>query len=330
MPSSRTPRKRRRSLWWLAGLLLVAFALYSAAWFWAAARVRAEAGEALAALDARGIRAECADLTVSGYPLSFAVRCRSLAYQDDARAVAATAGRLDAVASLFRPLSPGAYLAGPLRLIAPGVVPLWIDWDRLHATTALSWSLPRSVTLTAEGLSGQTDPEDGDPEELFGAAAAEAELRPVGADLAYRGRFSDLEIDPEAIGGRTLPPLDGAAEAVLKNGIALLGSGTMKSLRGQAVEIGKLDLSSGEAGFSLSGPVAVDADGLIDASLRIRLRNPRAVGAILATALPEKKKQIEQGFSALTLLGDAPMTLNVVKGRVTLGFIPLGRIDPLP
>jgi hypothetical protein len=330
MPSSQTPRKRRRSLWWLAGLLLVAFALYSAAWFWAAARVRAEVGEALAALDARGIRAECADLTVSGYPLSFAVRCRSLAYQDDARAVAATAGRLDAVASLLHPLSPGVYLSGPLRAVAPGIVPLWIDWDRLHATTALLWPLPRSVTLTAEGLSGQTDPEDGDPEELFSAGMAQAELRPAGADLAYRGRFSDLEIDAGAIGGRTLPPLDGSAEAVLKNGIALVRGGTVRSLRGQSVEIGKLDLSSGGAGISLSGPVAVDAGGLIDASLRIELRDPKAVGAILATAIPERKKQIEQGFSALAMLGDAPMTLNVVKGRAMLGFIPLGRIDPLP
>ena len=36
----------------------------------------------------------------------------------------------------------------------------------------------------------------------------------------------------------------------------------MKSLRGQEVDIRKLDLSSGTARITVSGPVSVDADGL--------------------------------------------------------------------
>ena len=67
------PRRRRRGLFWLAGLLLVAFGLYSAGWFWAAERVRSEAARTITALNVRGIQAECANLTVSGYPLRFNV-----------------------------------------------------------------------------------------------------------------------------------------------------------------------------------------------------------------------------------------------------------------
>ncbi len=327
--SEETRPKRRRRLFWLVGLLLLAFAFYSAGWYWAAARVKSETAEAVAALNTMGIQAECTNMTVSGYPLRFDVACDGLAYQDDGRAVAATAGSVNAAASLFSPLSPTVDLDGPLRAIAPGVMPLWIDWDRLRATAALSWPLPRRLTMTAEGLSGQTDPQDGDPVQLFSAGNAEAVLSPDGQDLDYSGRFSDLEVDAEAIGGRTVPPLDASAEAKLKNGLALLRTGA-KSLRGQSIEIGNLQLSSGEARISLSGPVSVDADGLVDASLRIRIENPKAVGAILAAAIPEKKSQIEQGFSALAMLGATPMPLTVVKGKAALGFIPLGRIDPLP
>jgi hypothetical protein len=327
--SQQSQPKPRRGLFRLAGLLLVVFGLYSAGWFWAAERVKSEAGRTVAALNARNIQAECTNLTVSGYPLRFDIACDGLAYQDDGRAVAATAGSLKAVASLFSPLSPTVDLDGPLRAIAPGIVPLWIDWDRLQVTAALSWPLPARVTAAAEGLSGQTDPEDADPVQLFSAGTAEAELTPTGQDLDYSGRFADLEVDAEAIGGRTVPPLDASAEARLKNGVTLLRTGA-KSLRGQSIEIGKLELASGEARISLSGPVSVDAAGLVDASLQIRLHNPKAVGAILAAAIPEKKSQIEQGFSALAMLGSAPMPLTVVKGRAALGFIPLGRIDPLP
>lgn len=323
-----TVPKRRRGLAWLVALLLALFALYSAGWFWAAARVRSEAGKAVAGLNAQGIQAECANLAVSGYPLRFSVTCDGLAYQDDGRAVAATSGGVDAAASLFTPLWPTLDLDGPLRATAPGIVPLWIDWDRLQATTALSWPLPSRVTLTAEGLSGQTDPQDSDPVQLFSAGNAEAQLSPDGQDLDYSGWFSDLEVDAEAIGGRAVPPLDGSAKAKLKNGIALLGGGA-RSLRGQSVDIASLELSSGEAGISLSGPVSVGADGLVDAALQIRLKNPKAVGAILAAAIPERKSQIEQGFSALAMLGNTTMPLTVVKGRASLGFIPLGSIGPV-
>jgi hypothetical protein len=322
------PRRRRRGLFWLAGLLLVAFGLYSAGWFWAAERVRSEAARTITALNARGIQAECANLTVSGYPLRFNVTCDGLAYQDDGRAVAATSGGLNAVASLFSPLSPTIDLDGPLRVTAPGILPLWIDWDRLRATTSLSWPLPARITLAAEGLSGQTDPENTEPVQLFSAGNATAELRPDGQDLDYAGRFSELEIDAEAIGGRVVPPLDASAEARLRNGVALLRT-SIRSLRGQSIDIGKLELASGEAGVSLSGPVSVDAAGLVDATLQIRLRNPRAVGAILAAAIPENKSQIDQGFGMLAMLGGAPMTLTVVKGRASLGFIPLGNIGPV-
>ncbi|MBZ9811909.1 MULTISPECIES: DUF2125 domain-containing protein [unclassified Mesorhizobium] len=325
----RQPKHRRR-LFWLAACVIALFAIYSGGWFYLADRVRSEADKAVATLNKNGIEAGCANLQVSGYPLSFAVSCDNLAYEDDAKNVAASAGSFNAVAQIIQPLSPVADLRGPLRTSVPGMVPLWIDWDDLKANVKLSWPLPRRISLTAEGLSGQTDPaDDTDPVQLFSAGKAAGQLQPNGRDIDYTGSFGDLEIDPDAIGGRVLPPLDASGEATLKNGLALIGT-QLKSLRGQAVEIRRLDLSSGTAHVAVSGPLSVDAEGLVDADLMIRLKDPKAVAAILGAAIPEQKNQIEQGFAALALLGNEPsMPLKVVKGKASLGFIPLGKIKPV-
>ncbi|RWC90810.1 DUF2125 domain-containing protein [Mesorhizobium sp. M8A.F.Ca.ET.208.01.1.1] len=325
----RRPGNRRR-LWWLAAFILVLFAIYSAGWFYLANRVRSEADKAVATLNKSGIQAGCANLEVSGYPLSFAVSCDNLAYEDDAKNIAASAGSFNAIAQIVQPLSPVANLRGPLRTSVPGMMPLWIDWDNLQANVKLWYPLPRRIALQAEGLSGQTDPaDDTDPVELFSAGKASGQLQPNGADLDYVGSFGDLEIDPDAIGGRVLPALDASGDVTLKNGVALAGT-QVKSLRGQRIEIRSLDLSSGTGRVTVSGPLSVDAEGLVDADLMIRIKDPKAVASILAGAVPEQKNAIEQGFGALALLGSEPsMPLKVVKGKASLGFIPLGKIKPV-
>ncbi|BCG85699.1 hypothetical protein MesoLj113c_18090 [Mesorhizobium sp. 113-3-9] len=322
--------KSRRGLFWLVTFVIVLFAIYSGGWFYLASRVRAEADKAVATLNKSGIQAGCANLQVSGYPLSFAVSCDNLAYEDDAKNIAASAGSFNAVAQIIQPLSPVADLRGPLRTSVPGMVPLWIDWDNLQANVKLSWPLPRRIALQAEGLSGQTDPaDDTDPVELFSAGRAAGQLQPNGVDLDYVGSFTDLEIDPDAIGGRVLPALDASGDATLKNGVALIGT-QVKSLRGQRVDIRNLNLSSGTARVTVSGLLSVDAEGLVDADLMIRIKDPKAVASILAGAIPEQKNAVEQGFAALELLGSEPsMPLKVVKGKASLGFIPLGKIKPV-
>ncbi|MER9426346.1 DUF2125 domain-containing protein, partial [Mesorhizobium sp. M0317] len=150
-----------------------------------------------------------------------------------------------------------------------------------------------------------------------------------GPHSAYAGRSTVVDLAADAWGGRGGPPRDGCGDATLKNGVALMKT-QARSLRGQAVDIHKLDLSSRTARITVSGPVSVDANGQVNADLTIKLQDPKAVAAILATAIPEQKSQIEQGFAGLALLGNEPsMPLKVVKGKVSLGFIPLGKIKPL-
>ncbi len=325
---SQKPKKRR--LLWLAALVILIFGAYSAGWFYFADRVRSEVGGAIAALAEQGIHADCANLTVSGYPLRFAVSCDNTAYEDDAKDIAFSTGGITAAAPIYRPLAPVADIVGPLRTTAPGMTPLWLDWDSMHVATGLSWPAQQRISLEAEGFSGQTDPQDDtDPVQLFSAGAARAQLLPTGQDLEAKASFGELQVEAGAIGGRTLPPLDGLVEATVRNGMALLAT-QEKSLRGQSIDLRQVALSSGSAGIQVSGPVAIDADGLIDADLMIRIKDPQAVATILATAIPEQQRQIEQGFAALAIMGKEPaMPLKIVKGKASLGFIPLGRIEPV-
>jgi hypothetical protein len=262
--------------------------------------------------------------------MSFTVSCDNIAYEDDARSVAASTGSLNAGAEITAPLSPSADLRGPLRTMVPGMPPLFIDWDQLQANVKVWWPLPNSVSLQADGLSGQTDPQDDtDPVQLFSAGKAAGQLQPIGQDIKYIGSFGDLEINADAIGGRVLPAFDGSGEVTLKNGVALVAA-PPKSLRGQSAEIAKLDLSSGTARIIVSGPISVDAEGLIDANLTIKLKDPKAVAAILGGAIPEHKSEIEQGFAGIAMLGKEPsLPLKITKGKASLGFIPLGKIKPV-
>jgi hypothetical protein len=325
----RQPGNRRRLLW-IAAVVVALVAIYTGAWFYFADRLMREAEKTVATLNKNGVQAACADMQVTGYPFSFTVSCDSLAYEDDANKIAASAGSFNAAAQVLRPLSPSANLRGPLRTSIPGMAPLWIDWDKLQADVKLWWPLPSRITLRAEGLSGQTDPaDDTDPVELFSAAKAAGQLQPNGVDLDYFGSFGDLEIDPDAIDGRVLPALDADGDVSLKNGVALIGT-QVQSLRGQAIEIRNLDLSSGTAHVAVSGPLSVAADGLIDADLMIRIKDPKAVAAILGGVIPEQKDAIEQSFAVLAFLGNQPsMPLKVVRGKASLGFIPLGKIKPV-
>jgi hypothetical protein len=315
---------------WLAVFVVILFGGYSAGWYYLADRVTREANAAIASLNRDGVTAECANPVVRGYPFRLGLYCDSLGYADPSRNIVATAGSLSTAAQVYQPLRVVGELRGPLRTALPGTPPLWLDWDNLRASARLARPLPQLVSVEAEGLSGQTDPEDGEPVMLFSATRIEGHLRPNGADLDWAGSFTGLQIDPATVGGRTLPVMSGSGDATLKNGVQLLET-RATSLRGQSGMIRNLDLSSAaNTGVLLSGTFSVGTDGLLDADLKITVRDPKGVSAALAAAFPEARDQITTGFSGLSMLGDTPtMPLKISKGRAVLGFIPLGKIPPL-
>lgn len=326
------PRSSRRFLW-LTLFIVLLFGGYSVGWYWVAGKATVAVDETLARLNGDGRTTVCENRTIGGFPFRLGLTCDSVAYQDDVNHITATAAGLRTAAQIYQPLKTIAELDGPLRIEAPGITPLFLEWDSLRASARLANPVPTLVSVEATGLSGISDPDgETDPVNFFSAEQAEAHLRPNGPDLDWAGSFKQLEIDPGAVADRTLPIFDGEGDATIRNGVALVQS-RPKSLRGQSVEIKTLALSSGEAKMVLSGPVAVDANGLVDASLRLAMENPAAVSAVFQTAVPERANEIGQAFAALGMLGDNPavpikieksrIKLDLVFGSITLGQLPL-------
>src|SRR5262249_40349342 len=130
--------------------------------------------------------------------------------------------------------------------------------------------------------------------------------------------------------GAQLPPLAGVADLTVAGGVNLVRSGN-NSLRGHSGTIRTLDLSSDpQTGLSLSGPFSVSNEGLLDAELKVTIRNPKALAEQLAQAFPSNANQIRSSFDGLAVLGNNPtLPLKVKAGKATLGFIRLGVIPPL-
>ncbi|MCO5064745.1 MAG: DUF2125 domain-containing protein [Rhizobiaceae bacterium] len=319
---------------WLALFIIVLFGGYSAGWYWLAQQATQRVDDAVARLNDDGRTTICENRQIGGFPFRLGLTCDSVAYEDDVNHIVATSGGLRTAAQVYEPLKTIAELDGPLRVEAPGITPLFIEWDSLRASARLARPVPTLISVEAQGLSGISDPDDEtDPVDFFSAEQAEAHLRPNGPDLDWAGSFRQLEIDPGAVGNRTLPVFDGEGDATIRNGVALIQS-RPKSLRGQSVEIRKLALVSGEAQMELSGPIAIDTNGLVDASLRLGMKNPAAVSTIFQTAVPERANEIGQAFAALGMLGDTPsVPIKIEKSRIKLdlilGSVTLGQLPPV-
>jgi hypothetical protein len=89
-------------------------------------------------------------------------------------------------------------------------------------------------------------------------------------------------------------------------------------------------LSSGEARIAVSGPVAVDRNGLLDARLSVTVHQPQQIATLLGDALPRMRDEIGTAFSALAMLGEnTTLPLNITNGEASIGFIRIGKLPPL-
>lgn len=328
MTSSQEPKpySSRRFLW-LALFIVLLFGGYSAGWFWFADRAKQEVQQRIAKLNQNGVSADCVNPTVRGFPFRIGLFCDRVEYENTNMRISASAGSLRTAAQVYQPMRTVLELDGPLTVTAPDLPQLKLNWDLLHASARIARPLPERVSVETRKLIGEASFSDGAPVPLFAAEETQMHLRPNGQDIDVAGTFTGLVVDPQALDGRKLPPLDGSADASLKNGVSMVEGGE-RSLRGQSGTIRSLTLTTGgNTGAALSGPWSIDQDGLLDANFKVTVQNPRELSRILVEVMPEQRRQVETAMSGLAILGDAPtLPLRIVKGRATLGFIPLGMV----
>jgi hypothetical protein len=104
-----------------------------------------------------------------------------------------------------------------------------------------------------------------------------------------------------------------------------------RSLRGTSFVVRSASaMLSADAGVTVSGPVSISPEGLVDARLEIEMRNPAELAETLSAALPQQADQIRTAMAGFAMLGDgASLPLTIEKGRARIAFITLGRLPPL-
>lgn len=330
MTSSRQSRtKYGRRFFWFALAIVVAIGAYTTGWFYAARALEDEVRSVVAGLNGNGRRANCEEPQARGYPFRIGLFCRSVMYEDARGGVAFHARALRSAAQVYQPLRVVGELDGPARLAAPGLNALILDWTGLRASVRLAEPLPERVSIEGQDVRVSLDEQGEEVPLLAQVKSVEAHLRPAGDDLDLAVRFGDLKPDAALTRDVALPPLSGLLDASLTGGA--LAGGLDGDLRGRSGMIRSLTLSAeGGAGVTVSGPVAVDEAGLLDAELRIVVREPMKLAKILGDLAPQARQEIELALSSIAAMdGNPGMPLRVVRGEASLGFIPLGTVPPL-
>lgn len=311
---------------WLALAIVVVIAAYTATWFYLARSLEQRANATIAALNDNGVRAFCEEPEARGYPFRIGLFCRGVFYENVGRGVSVRAGDLRSAAQIYQPYRVLAELDGPASVVLPYGAAVEARWKTLRASTRLARPLPEAFSAEARDLG--LSYKEGSETTVASVRTVGFHARPQDSDLEVAITFAGLDLDDEMAPG--VPPLEGRLHATVDDGVALL-SERAAGLRGNAATIRELvvGVAGSDAAISVSGPVSVDDNGLLNGELSVTLQDPAAIARILAAVLPDLEDEIATTTAALSSFGGGALNLRIVRGNAFLGFIPLGEIPPL-
>jgi hypothetical protein len=315
-----------RRFGWFAAAIVLAIAAYSGGWFYLAGKLEAEAKEAVAKLNRNGTRAHCEEPDARGYPFRIGLHCGSVFYENVQRGISIRAGEFRSAAQVYQPQHLVGELDGPAELELPITAPLTIEWDIFRASIRLDHPLPQRLSSETRQLRIALEEE---PSQILATAElGEFHARRHDGNLQMAGLLREAVASEAA--GITLPALDARFAATLKNGEEIILANS-SNLRGTEWLLDELVISqSGStAQIAASGPLSIDDDGRVNGLLEISVRDVEQILTFVADNAPELARQIDGVRPLILGLAQKPMELRINKGRMMLGFIPLGEIPPL-
>jgi hypothetical protein len=329
---NKTPNFARRIKWLGIGTA-VAFALYSAGWFYVAQEGKRRVDLAMSEITQSGSPVNCEQSEIKGYPFRLGLFCNSVSFEHPQKGIAFSAGALRSAAQVYDPKHAIIELDGPARLDAPGLEPLSLNWSLLHASARMALPLPQRVSIEAQTLQIALRGPAGADTKIATADYASAHMRNENEDVAFAGEGGGVAINPAATPGRSIPEFSASYDFVLTNGGAVLAS-KPKSLRGLNGTLRQSQIIFKDGGtLKLSGPLKVDSNGLIYADLSIAISDSAKLGTALSKAVPEAADLIISTMKTVALAGGAgkepKIEIKIRKGKVSTGFFPLGTIPPL-
>ncbi|HEV7437341.1 MAG TPA: DUF2125 domain-containing protein [Pseudorhizobium sp.] len=332
--SSRTNVSRK--IWFLAAAIIIAIAVYTGGWFYAASLLKEKTLALLGSQEANGISVRCADATYRGYPFRIGLFCSSLALDDRNNGISATAGALRSAAQVYDPSRIVWEVDGPAQVRTSHGLTVSSDWESLQSSLlAKGRGVERSSTIINQGLSRIVSTSANRSLNL-GAERSEMHLRQNGADLDAAFRLENVRVTgAEAL--EALPAMTTLADITLVGRSGLI-DGTDPSgiaLYGTEGEIRALSADLGEGRtIRISGPFSIDDDGYLSGRLKLKVDQIDAWRESLAEAFPEIAPVLQTVAGMLSALNgggqSASLDLSVNRGKVFAGgFIPIGEIPPI-
>ena len=319
------------------GLLLVVLAvIWSGGWFALAAWAEGRVSTVLADIARRGVEVDCGERRMVGYPFAMRVACGETAVSEQKSGSQAQLGGLTGGASLFAPLTAQVDLASPARIQSPLFTdPATLQWDETEIDVGMSMSGPQSVSFDAENLSAALPFADLADARLT-TTAAEGTLSPTsegGTNAALT--FTGLALSAN---GTALPPFDGTASAQLSVPPRALLSGKAALQAPLSARGIRVSLTSGEGRMDAEGDLSVDAEGIVDGAITLRLAGTEALAAYIA-ALPPERRQLGNAviggmlaFGRSTNLDGKPaseLQVEISRGRARIGPVDF-RVPKIP
>jgi len=331
------PKARKRPITLLV-ILAVLVAGYTAGWFYVANKLEARATADMARLAAQGVGVKCEDLRMGGYPLRVNVVCDSISWQRPSEGMSFRAGRFTSGSPVYAPRSLSNALTGPAFIEFPGLEPLEVNWSKFTSNTRLARPFPTEIELAAREVAVGLRTETTTTEPLSTLEQMDFRMSEADGTLKINGRFAGLKLAKAAIGNAASPEIDGLADIDVADAATLLARSDApfhQRLRGHSGNINQAFLSMPNGAMvSVAGPFSVDADGQINADVKLTLVNPQSLAQAGQTVFPEQGGNIATVLFALSAMpkdekGNPVMEIAIRKGKVSAGFIPLGRLPAL-
>lgn len=327
MTSSDTQEKRgSRKFIWLAVGIVLAIAAYTGGWFYVGGIVEQNVDQTLRRASGDGAQAQCSNREARGYPFRIGLFCDQVSFVDGREDIHVEGKGLRTAAQIYNPYRIVGELDDLKLLLSKELGGFGATGQDVRFSASLGEPLPQRASMTLQDLSVDSTPIGQSVSTVLKALAGEAHMRQREGDLDLFIQGRSLRLTPPELGsGIDLSRVE--FDLTVEDGVRLAEAST-ESMRGVSLVVRSASAYfTEEAGISLSGPISIGSDGLIDARLELEMQRPAEVGEMLAAALPDQADQIRSVMAGFAMLGNAAsLPLRIEKGRARIAFIQLGRL----